>query len=170
LWPKGDGKRIYAYFKPFPNLPRLLAVLNDLGCPTIIYGDGLDVLQRQFESNAMHFEREWLDLSRVGQECDLAILNGNHGTTVSLLMAGRPTLQIPIFLEQGLFSTCVERLGAALIVEPNKPEQFSTRLTALLTSSKFTEAAVNFARRYADFNPPRQIDAILQRAEELVDQ
>jgi hypothetical protein len=96
LWPAGPGKRIYAYLKPFPALSELLTALNNYGCPTIVYGDGLDVamLRSQFSSGTILFERERLDLAQVGRECDFAVLNGNHGTTLSLLLAGRPTLQI----------------------------------------------------------------------------
>jgi hypothetical protein len=58
IWPNGQGKRIYAYLKPFPGLPQLLALLNDLQCPTILLGDGLDEkMLGQFASSTMRFER-----------------------------------------------------------------------------------------------------------------
>jgi hypothetical protein len=167
-WPKGQGKRIYAYLKNFPALPHLLSALNDMGCPTIVYGDRLDKLRPQFESESMCFEREWLDLAEVGRECDAAILNGNHGTTVSLLLAGRPTLQMPLFLEQGIFSAAVERIDAGLVALPSHPDTFHDRLASLLSSSKYQKGAMDFARRYTGFSPDRQIEAILRRIEEIL--
>ncbi len=81
----------------FPGLPQLLALLNDLKYPTIVYGDGLDEnMLQQFSSSTMHFEHQPLDMSQVGQECDLAILNGNHGTAVAL--DRRQKVQIQAYL------------------------------------------------------------------------
>jgi hypothetical protein len=170
IWPDGNGKRVYAYLKPFPALPKLLSFLNDLKCPAIVYmaGAAYHELQQHFESGTLRFESEWLNLAHVARECDLAILNGNHGTTVSMLMVGRPTLQIPLFLEQGLFSMAIERLGAGISIAPDKPELIQSKLNSLLTSGECTKGAVEFARRYADFDPKRQIEAIVTRIDELL--
>ena len=35
-WPKGDGKRIYAYLKLFPALDQLLRLLSGTGLPTVV--------------------------------------------------------------------------------------------------------------------------------------
>ena len=123
-WPDGQGKRVFAYIKPFPALPRLLQQLCDLQCPTIVHGEGLDEnLRQRFHSATMRFEDQPLDVGEVGRTCDLAILNGNHGTTVSMLLAGKPSLQLPIALEQALFSLGVARLGAAVVAMPNQPRE-----------------------------------------------
>jgi hypothetical protein len=98
-WPDGNGKRIYAYLKPFPALPKLLSLLKDSQCPTIVYlGRAVDeTLRQHFDSNTLSLETEWRDLTQVGRECDLAILNGNHGTTVSMLIfqGGHPVWNFP---------------------------------------------------------------------------
>lgn len=170
-WPQGNGKRIYAYLKPFPALPRLLALLAELRCPTIVCVDGVDEkLRRRFNVPTLRFETERLDLAEVGRQCDLAILNGNHGTTVSMLLAGKPILQLPIFLEQALNAKAVARLSAGLGALSDRPEQIAVRLMTMLHSDKFTEAARAFAIRYAAFDPQRQIDKMLRRAEDLIGQ
>jgi hypothetical protein len=114
VWPAGPGKRIYAYLKPFPALPQLLAMLGESRCPTLVYAGGIpEELQKRFSSPSVRFEREPLDLGEVGRQCDLAILNGTSATTASLLLSGRPILQIPLYLEQVLVLNQANRSGFA---------------------------------------------------------
>jgi hypothetical protein len=169
IWPDASGKRIFAYLKPFLALPQLLMALRESGLPIIVHGDGFSPkIIEQFQTKTLHFEQERLDMSEVSRQCDAAILNGNHGTTVSMLLAGRPTLQIPLFLEQRLFAQAVERLGAGIVVQASQPQQMNMQLNELLQFAAYTQAAKEFARCYADFDSQRQIEAILQRVEELL--
>src|SRR5205807_5906136 len=98
LWPEGKGKRIYAYLKGFPALPQLLQHLKRVGNPTLIFVDGVDrKTQERFASPSIRFETEPLDLRQVSSECDVAILNGTHNTACTMLLAGKPSLQLPLF-------------------------------------------------------------------------
>ncbi|MGA2618302.1 MAG: hypothetical protein ABSF26_11875 [Thermoguttaceae bacterium] len=168
-WPGGQDQRVFAYLKPFRALPFLLEQLSQLRYPTIVYGDRIDrSLRQRFQSATMRMEDEPLDLAEVGRTCDLAILNGNHGTTVAMLLAGKPVLQVPITLEQDIFSAVVARLGAGLSAGPERPEEIGVNLVTMLGSDEFAAAAGSFAARHADFDPQRQIDAMLRRAQELL--
>jgi hypothetical protein len=170
-WPEGHGKRIFAYLKPFPALAPLLEHLGRLGCPTIVYGDEIDPrLRERLGGGAMRFEVEPLDMAEVGKTCDLAILNGNAGTTVALLLAGRPSLQVPIYLEQCHFAMAVRRLGAGLTASSDRPQQIADALTRMLASESYAEAARRFAARHADFDPQRQVAGMLNRIEGLLRQ
>jgi UDP:flavonoid glycosyltransferase YjiC (YdhE family) len=168
-WPKGHGKRIFAYLKPFPALAPLLEHLGRLGCPTIVYGDEIDPqLRERFGGGTIRFEVEPLDMAEVGKTCDLAILNGNAGTTVALLLAGRPSLQVPIYLEQCHFAMAVRRLGAGLTASSDRPQQIVDGLTRMLASETYAEAARRFAARHADFDPQRQVAGMLDRIDGLL--
>jgi hypothetical protein len=168
-WPDGRGKRVFAYLKPFPALPRLLQRLYDLRQPTIVYGDGIgEDVRRRFTTETLRFESEPLDLAEAGRSCDLAILNGNHGTTVSMLLSGRPTLQVPIALEQALFSEAVARLGAAKLALPHRPADVVAGLMEMLGSDAYGEAAQRFAAKYAGYDPQRQIAAMADRVEQML--
>ena len=168
-WPEGPGKKVFAYVKPFPALARLLQQLCDLRQPTIVHGDGIDAdLRRRFTFQTMRFESEPVDLADVGRTCDLAVLNGNHGTTVSMLLAGKPTLQLPITLEQALFARAVERLGAAVMAPADRPQSAVAALMEMLAAEHYAEAARRFAARYAGYDPQRQVEAVVRRAEELL--
>ena len=116
-----------------------------------------------FPRRQRRFQSEPLDLAEAGKTCDLAILNGNHGTSVSMLLAGKPMLQVPITLEQGLFSQAVARFGAAKVAAPNRPLEVIARLMEILGSEAYAEAARRFAAKYAGYDPERQITAVVGR-------
>ncbi len=168
-WPSGTGARIYAYLKPFPALPSLLQTLAELKTPTLVYVDGVDAeLLRGRGAENIRFELHPLELGRVGRECDLAILNGNHGTTVAMLLAGKPTLQIPLHLEQALFAGAVERIGAGLRADNDDPEMIRRRVDEMLGSDRFTRAAESFAARHSAADLRLRLDAMLDDAESLL--
>ncbi len=111
IWPDGKGKQIYAYLNRFPARDQLLARLAELGCPTIVSLAGADEqAARRFSAANLRFESRHLDMRQVAAECDLAILNGNHGTTIAMLLAGKPVLQIPTVLEQAHNAQATARL------------------------------------------------------------
>jgi UDP:flavonoid glycosyltransferase YjiC (YdhE family) len=167
-WPPGRGKRIFAYLKPFPALPQLLAALNGIPNPSLVYIPGIDPrLREQFRNPTLRFTDSPVEMSQVARECDLAILNGTHATTVAMLLAAKPALHIPIFLEQAINARAAERLGAAICASPADQKQIANGLRTLLTTDQFSHAAKQFAARYADFNPETQLARILDRAEEL---
>ena len=94
----GRGTWIFAYLKPFPALPRLLNILEQSQCPTLMYVDGMDTRLRAYDTRCtnIRFENERLDMDQIGQQCDLAILNGTHASTASMMLAGKPMLQLPL--------------------------------------------------------------------------
>ena len=107
-------------------------------------------------------------MAEVGRQCDLAIVNGSFGTTSALVLAGKPMLLVPIYLEQALFSAAVARLGAGLAASPIQPQQIATSLATILQSDKYLLAARAFASRHANHDYQGQIDAMLARTEELL--
>jgi hypothetical protein len=152
-WPRGQGKRVFAYLKPFAALPRLLSELNTRQCPTLVYGNELDHrLRTRYQSATLQFVEERLNLAEVGRQCDLAILNGTHETTASMLLCGRPMVQLPLFLEQAHNSLRVCNLGAATSANTTKPRQIQKALDNVLHSATYEEAARRFAARYVQFS------------------
>jgi UDP:flavonoid glycosyltransferase YjiC (YdhE family) len=169
VWPAATGKKVFAYLKHFPGLPQLLEALNRSRRPALVYLDPPDAdLRTRFESPTLRFEPEPLDLNAIGKTCDLAILNGGHGATASLLLAGKPLLEIPLNLEQSLNSAAVTRLGAGLTGDLNQPTQNITQFLALLQSDEYARAARRFAAEHVGFDPERQVERIVHRIESLL--
>ncbi len=90
---------------------------------------------------------------RAARECDLAILNGTHGSTVLTLLAGKPMLQLPLMLEQQLNARATVRLGAGASALAGQGETLAGALSGLLQSTACAEAASRFATRYAQHSP-----------------
>jgi UDP:flavonoid glycosyltransferase YjiC (YdhE family) len=167
-WPPGRGQKIFAYLKPFPALAQLLAAVNGLPNPILIFAPGIDPrLRDQCRNPTVRFVDQPVEMAQAARECDLAILNGTHATTVAMLLAGKPALHIPIFLEQAINARAAERLGAAVTASPNEPKQIIDALRSLLSRDQFAKAAQTFAARYAAFDPTIQIQRLVDRAEEL---
>jgi UDP:flavonoid glycosyltransferase YjiC (YdhE family) len=134
----------------------------------LIYASGVDdALKNQFRSPNLNFADAPVNLVKAAAECDVAILNGTHGSAAAMLLAGKPTLHIPIFLEQGVTAQAVAKLGAGINVMPNEPAKIAAGLQALLNLEQFGDAARAFAARHADFDPASQIAKLVDRAEQL---
>jgi UDP:flavonoid glycosyltransferase YjiC (YdhE family) len=144
-------------------LDKLFAMLN----PALVYLSGVDDRMRnQFRCPNVQFCDEPLEMNQVARECDLAILNGTY-TAITMLLAGKPVLQLPIFLEQATCGLAIERLGAGLCAPPHEPDRVVQSLESLLSSGRFAQAAQTFAARYAEYDPNAQIERMVKRAEEL---
>jgi UDP:flavonoid glycosyltransferase YjiC (YdhE family) len=172
-WPKGNGKKIFAYLKPFDALKTLLGVLRDRKDSVLIYPDGIDpATQAEFESSLLHFARDRLDPERVAAECDIGVNNANHGSASTLLRAGKPLLMVPLHSEQRLFGQAVARLGAGEIVdaEISSSEMVEHSLRRILEYPKRVNASQRFAERYAAFDGRVQKREILMSVCQILDE
>jgi hypothetical protein len=168
-WPGGTGPKVYAYLKPFAALPRLLQFLSERGHPTLVYADGIDsAVRRRFAGPTLRFETRRLDLAQAAAQCDAAITNANHGTTATILMAGKPALLVPIVLEQGLMARRIRRLGAGLDASSKRPEVIVERLRQLLEDPRFADTARRAAAKFAAFDPARQRQEVAARTLEIL--
>ena len=113
-------------------------------------------MRRHFAGPTLRFETRQLDLAQAAAQCDVAITNANHGTTATMLMAGKPALLVPIVLEQGLMARRIRRLGAGLDASSKRPDMIVQRLRRLLDDPRFAEAARRAGATYASFDPARQ--------------
>ena len=79
----------------------MLRELKRAGCPTLASIDGLSPAARaNVESPTPRLSEKRLDVAAAARECDPAVLNGGHGVTAEMLLAGRPILQVPLNLER----------------------------------------------------------------------
>ena len=167
-WPAGAGKRIFAYLKPFEGLMHLLSLLRTLNQPTLVSCDGIDSsIQRTCAAPNIRFDDHRINLEIVGRECDLGILNGNHGTTIALLLAGKPSFHVPITLEQAMLADAVRRMGAGLAASASRPAEVADRLKRMLLTDTYTQAALRFRERYTQFDPQGQQEELVDRIEQL---
>ncbi len=111
-----------------------------------------------------------VSMAQAGASCDLAVLNGNHATVAAMMLAGKPTLQIPIFLDQALVMQAVVCQGCGLGASPTGTDPIEERLESLLSDKKFSAAAGQFAERYAGLDMCEQVTAMVDRIEQLANE
>jgi UDP:flavonoid glycosyltransferase YjiC (YdhE family) len=169
IWPNGPDKKTFVYLKPFPALPSLVSLLIDLKVPTIAYVERAGrSMEEKFSSPFMKFVHVPLDMNRIARECDVAVLNGTHNTAANLLLAGKPTLHLPLFLEQDLTARNIERLGAGINCPNLKAENIRAGFERLLASDTISQAAQKFATEHAFMRAGEQIDRYVHFIEDAL--
>jgi UDP:flavonoid glycosyltransferase YjiC (YdhE family) len=162
-WPSGTGPRVFAYLKPFTGIEQLLDALNSRGWPTLIVGGGL-ASQESHHRRTVRILTQPLDMQYACSTCDFAILNATHGSTAAVLLAGKPVVLMPLFLEQALTAKRVVEMGAGCIAPINQPQMFLNALDQVVNSS-YQSAARAFAQRYSHLNPDQSVDEIVTQLE-----
>lgn len=169
VWPDVPGKRIFAYLKSFPALSSFLSLINKLTTPTLAYIPGLaPSVRAKYATPALRFVDRPLNMERVTAECDLGILNGTHTTTANLLMAGKPTLHFPLYLEQHLTAQKIEGLGAGLSDPTRQRDKIETKLNLLLEVDSYGEKARKFLSQYKGKEPGMQRQRIVALVDGIV--
>lgn len=149
-WPDVQGKRIFAYLKPFKKLPLLLESLKQSGQPVIVYSNDVDRnLLRQYQAGNMRFEFEPLDLKQVAGSCDFAVTNGNPDTSCQLILSGTPVLALPLQREQQIFSGLIGNSGAGLAADPDNDDHIIEALNKIAADDRYRQAALKIAGKYA---------------------
>jgi hypothetical protein len=169
-WPQGDGRRVYAYLKPFDALDALLQRLTELRLPTVVVGDGIQPeMKDRFESQSIRFSPEPIAAAQAADWCDIGVLNATHGMLSAMLLAGKPTLNIPVQFEQRLLSLKIVELRAGVAASPQQPDEVVRAFDYMLANrERLAVAAQGFAERYQDFDADSQINRLLDRFEELL--
>jgi spore coat polysaccharide biosynthesis predicted glycosyltransferase SpsG len=168
-WPDGDGPKAFAYLKPFPTLPQLLMQLSQKKIRTLIYPDGIpEKMMKEHASATLRFVDKPLDMRLIGESADFAIHNGNHGTTCELMLAGVPSLVLPLHAEQAIMGRHLQLMSAGLSYVEKTADQFHQGLSALMRDSKYREAAQVFAEKYRGFDRDQATRTALAAVEELL--
>ena len=143
-WPEQPGKRIFCYLKPFERLPALVHALAMAAQPVIFFG----ARQQDFaaiDTPNIRFSTQPVDLNLVSEDCDFAILNGNHDSCAQLLSLGVAVLNIPLFREQQLFCQRAQATGACLTADVDDLDDIIAKMNRMVTEPGFREQAKAFA-------------------------
>ena len=170
-WPSKTGRRIFAYLKlDYPGFKAVMEGLASLGHSVLLHVPGIPYeVARKYQSANLAFSSKPVDLQRAAVECDLALSHAGHGTTATLLLAGRAQLLLPSHVEQGLTAWRMMRSGLALAVLPGRQRVPLPRLIEqMLEDSSFTERADAFARSRAEFDPLTQVEALADHIERFL--
>jgi UDP:flavonoid glycosyltransferase YjiC (YdhE family) len=89
-------------------------------------------------------------------------MNSGHGSVASALLAGRPSLQLPLYQEQGFNARAVRRLGAGVDAPVDDGEAIVAALGRVLDDAdEYARGAGRFAARHGWFDARRQRERML---------
>jgi hypothetical protein len=153
-WPSDEHsiKRMFVYLKPHSQLPSLLKIIRETQAQAMLYLPGVkSEIIREFRSSRMRFSEAPLNVQQAARECDLAILNATHGSVATFLLAGKPMLLLPMYLEQRITAERVAAVGAGSALPADHMDQSGPLLKQLLESDLPRLSAERFRDRYREF-------------------
>jgi UDP:flavonoid glycosyltransferase YjiC (YdhE family) len=165
-WPEGPGKRVFLYGHPFKTLPQVLESLSKGPHRTLAYIPRLPAELRRHGSAYLGFADTLQDMAAVTRDCDAAVMTSGHSTTAAMLLAGKPVVLLPQYLEMFLIARSVEEHGAGLSAPLLKPEGILGKLERVLHEPSFAEKARTLAATHRDWNPAspvRNFQALVTR-------
>ncbi len=168
-WPAGESPSVFAYLKSPLAISTVLRELARRGIATLAFVPDQDELGLPSNWGSVRITREPVDIAQVAADCDLAVLHTGHGTTMQILLAGKPILALPLLGEQGIVAQNVVRLGAGVSAEADNPPEIVRGLEALLSDNRYATAAKAFQDKYADFDRTTQIEQVIERLAGLVE-
>jgi UDP:flavonoid glycosyltransferase YjiC (YdhE family) len=169
VWPEGEGQRIYVDLDPrHPALGGIIDALDRLGLPALVQGAGLatplaDALQRRTVQVVTNIDR-----TSVLSGCDIVVCQ-SADIAAPALLAGKPLLMLPVFVEQMMTLHRVAQQGLGHGVAPDSdPAALDAALRRLADDRACRLRAVNFGRTYDRYQPGTAIDAIAGEIHDLM--
>jgi hypothetical protein len=160
---------IFAYLKPFPTLEDFLRLLSASPIRAVAYIDGIPTSRlAKLQTDRLRFATGPVDIRQAAEACDAGITNANSATCTAMLLAGKPLVSVPLFLEQGMFAAAVQRLAAGLTAGTNDAKAILAALNQVLDDPRFTTAARAFAARHKSDNLANIPRRIVDELEHLV--
>ena len=170
-WPRQGERRIFGYIKmDYPGFKLVLDGLSATNHSVLLHVPHITAgVARRYQSPKLAISSKPLDLRKVANECDLALGHAGHGTTATLLLAGRPQLLLPSQVEQGMTAWRMASIGAAVSVYPGKRQPHIPNLIRkMLTSSGYAERAATAISDHAGFDPGLQVDEMTDHIERFL--
>lgn len=163
-WPSSARPRVFAYLRSNDHLGEILTALTQFSGSSLVYlPDGDPQLQQRYASEDILFSSQPLDMQRVVDECDAALVYASHATVAQCLLAGKPLVAVPMHNEQLINSRNVAAIGAGICVSQLEPIHPAEALEKVLNDPSYAQNARKFADKYAEFDPQQQVNQIVER-------
>ncbi len=158
-WAGLPGPRIFAYLRPYPELPYMLDALRDSNASVLAVVPGIGTERAAAYSNErVHVFEEPLKLAPLLRDMDLAITHGGHGLAGALLLHGVPMLTVPTNIEQYMMSNRLIQLGVGKQVIRNRVKMdFASCMAQIAEAPSYRERARVISKKYADYDADRMV-------------
>jgi len=162
-WPKADGPRALVYLKAGPDVKPVLQALASSGLSTIAYIGGLARRDTPLKRPGMLVTNTLFKSSALTPQADLVICNRNAGTVTGALLAGKPVLMLPQYMEQALTARRVVDAGAGAVPEKRTAGAIARSFEAMRPGTAAAVAASRLGR-----HAPAKLEHIVQRVESVL--
>ncbi|HEY4173079.1 MAG TPA: hypothetical protein VGM42_08620 [Rhodopila sp.] len=168
-WPAGVGERLYVELDPHhPALDAIVAAVDRLGLPTLIHAAGMEARQADAIERATIQVTTSANRAALLAGCDIAVCQARD-VAVQALLAGKPLLMVPVFVEQMMTLHRVATQGLGHGIEPTADAAAVDAAVRRLVDDRACRLrAVNFARLYDGYQPDIAIDAVAGAIDELL--
>ena len=169
-WPFGGGPRVFAYaHSQHPVFASLLSALRRLGAPTLLYARGLAPgAAREGSTSSLRVMTDPVRLSDALRTAEAVVCQG-IGTASAALVAGKPVLLMPEYLEQELTLHRIERQDMGIGIPPSADAD--TALGALrfvLGNAVYRARCAAFSAHYRGYTPSLASEAVANECHTLV--
>ena len=171
-WQTVNRKRVFAYLRPFPELPALLDELKKAQVEVIAAIPGADCkLADSFSTESFRIVSGTVRLDRILPQADLAISHGGHGLTSACLLHGVPSLAIPTMIEQLMTARNLERLktGAEVTRAALRKGGCGDILNSLLTDTTYKEHSEALAEKYQSYDHNKTFSRLARTIERMAE-
>lgn len=169
VWPAGTGERLYVDLDPrHPALNAIIEALDRLGLPTLVQAAGMSARQADAMERAAIQVTTTANRASVLSGCDIVICQGQD-VAVPALLAGKPLLMLPVFVEQMMTLHRVATQGFGHGVQPDAgAAAIDAAVRRLVDDRACRLRAANFSRSYDGYRPGIAIDAVADAIDELL--
>lgn len=169
-WPiEDDLPCIFAYLRPFRGLSTVMEGLKKSGANVIAVIPGISDKERMaFTGERLRIVTQPLRASTILKRAKVVVSHGGHGMTAATMLAGVPTLAIPVSVEQWLTARNVERLGSGIGIDrAHIPSRFESALNRLISNAACRRKAGEFVQKYSQYNQDVVIERLANTIERL---
>lgn len=171
-WPEKPGApRVFAYLDAGdPHFRASLAQLADSRAAVLVYAaDAAPTIVRHYAGRGLAFASQPVDGLRACTDADAVVCHAGHTTVLHTLLAGRPLVMLPRFLEQAMTAARVVGLGAGERADPLRSSSQVGAALARVLEAPAREAARAFAARHAGHDARRALTAVVQACRGILD-
>jgi hypothetical protein len=169
VWPVGTGERVYVDLdRRHPALAAVVEALDRLGLPTLVQAVGMPARQADAIERGVIQVTTTANRASALSGCDIVICQAQE-VAVPALLAGKPLLMLPVFVEQMMTLHRVAAQGLGHGIEPNADASAVDAAVRRLVDDRACRLrAVNFARLYEGYRPGIAVDAVADAIDEML--
>lgn len=168
-WAELSGHRVFAYLRPYPELPYMLDVMRDSNASVLAVVPGIGTERAAaYSCERVHVFEEHLKLAPLLRDMDLAITHGGHGLAGAFLLHGVPMLTVPTNIEQYMMSSRLVQLGVGKQVTRNRVKMdFASCVAQIAEAPSYRERARVISKKYAGHDADGMVLRVANTIERL---